>query len=201
MGVPRCCSTTLREQAAAAEGCVLLKNAGGVLPLAPGARLAVVGPNAGCGTSGSGNGTQPPCAAQVSWQGRERAYRHTTCHPSVCAAAELPGQLRRHRPAASHPHRCGGRRAGLQLPVSIYLISLSPALLQRRSRRHLLRRQWSRLSPTRRGRLSTRTTSQASLPPSPLRQAPTLSSQCSATRWTLRGRGATATASTCPGRR
>lgn len=59
----------LFSQGAAAAGCVLLKNSGGVLPLTPGLNLAVVGPNGGCGSSGSGNGTLPPCDAQARWGG------------------------------------------------------------------------------------------------------------------------------------
>lgn len=55
---------------AAVEGTVLLQNKG-TLPLKKDGslRIAVVGPNAGCGTSGSGNGTLPLCDAQGAYLG------------------------------------------------------------------------------------------------------------------------------------
>ena len=53
-------------QTAAEEGAVLLVNKGGVLPLAHGLRLAVIGPNGGCGESGSGAGV---CDVQSAYLG------------------------------------------------------------------------------------------------------------------------------------
>jgi beta-glucosidase len=58
-------------QRAAEEGSVLLINGGTLLPLPRDSslRIAVVGPNGGCGPSGDGNGTFPPCEAQASMLG------------------------------------------------------------------------------------------------------------------------------------
>ncbi len=53
-------------QTAAEEGSVLLINKGGVLPLARGLRVAVIGPNGGCGESGSGAGV---CEVQSAFLG------------------------------------------------------------------------------------------------------------------------------------
>lgn len=58
-------------QTAAEEGAVLLINRNSILPLAGGGalRLAVVGPNGGCGPGGSGAGTLPLCDAQAAMLG------------------------------------------------------------------------------------------------------------------------------------
>jgi beta-glucosidase len=58
-------------QTAAEEGAVLLVNRGRTLPLkADGSlRVAVVGPNGGCGPGGSGAGTLPLCDAQAAMLG------------------------------------------------------------------------------------------------------------------------------------
>ena len=51
---------------AARASAVLLKNEGGVLPLKPGARLAVVGPLGGCGTAWSSSSSRPPSSPGAS---------------------------------------------------------------------------------------------------------------------------------------
>ena len=58
-------------QTAAEESIVLLKNANSLLPLSPtvARTIAVVGPNGGCGNSGSGAGTVPLCDAQQAMMG------------------------------------------------------------------------------------------------------------------------------------
>jgi len=57
-------------QAAAEEGCVLLKNEAAALPLRAGARLVVLGPNGGCGAAGTGKGAVAPlCDAQNAMLG------------------------------------------------------------------------------------------------------------------------------------
>jgi len=64
-------TTTHRSLArvAAAEGSVLLKNDAGILPLVLPAKIALIGPNAGCVQTG-GNGSSPPyCPAQSSQNG------------------------------------------------------------------------------------------------------------------------------------
>lgn len=146
----------LPAQAAAAEGCVLLKNAGGVLPLAPGARLAVVGPNAGCGASGTGNGTQPPCAAQVSRAAaRDRERCTGTSHATPSSAPQL-NYLGNYVGTGPPPLTLIGAASaelrGTSFSLRLYASSSPPRPLQRRSHRRSLRRQRLHRSPTRRAR-------------------------------------------------
>ena len=72
-------------QQAAEEGAVLLINRNGFLPLPRGKslKLAVVGPNGGCGTAGDGNGTLPLCDAQAAMLGN---YASTSFPPPTGVA-------------------------------------------------------------------------------------------------------------------
>ena len=80
-------------QQAAEEGCVLLKNEGGALPLRAGARLVVLGPNGGCGASGSGVGPLAPplCGAQMAMLGNYAGGLPLTGVRTVADALLGPG--------------------------------------------------------------------------------------------------------------